>query len=329
MVIASLVITGGGAILMFTTGHGNFGIFIAFLLITQFQMLQSTSKPGTDNHPATRHVNAEAHAWTTGRPGHARTRPTPVPVVRGPRGVDQGRPRWGDGSDPRRPPCRQAAALDPARRRQLRSSCRRSSTCCPTTCPPATTTAPECSPTSCWRSATLERAGQYAANRVRPTSHVTARQRRRPLGRPDGRCSTTACAGCTPRSRRHRGRTRRLPDLAEPHDGPVPGLRTPAHQPDLRRIPSRPHLTTASSATPVVPAGRGRCQKATGVPSLTGPLDPGEGGRSRDAGHDAHLGVAVEHRIAGVCAVIDRQAAQQLGADAALLSIRSTNSWPG
>ena len=69
MVIASLIITGGGAILMFTTGHGNFGIFIAFLLITQFQMLQSTSKPGTDNHPATRYINAEAHAWTTGRPG--------------------------------------------------------------------------------------------------------------------------------------------------------------------------------------------------------------------------------------------------------------------
>ena len=67
MVIASLVITGGGAILMFTTGHGNFGIFIVFLLITQ--MLQSTSKPGTDNHPATRDINAEAHAWTTGRPG--------------------------------------------------------------------------------------------------------------------------------------------------------------------------------------------------------------------------------------------------------------------
>lgn len=69
MVIASLVITGGAAILMFTTGNGGFGIFIAFLLISQFQMLQSTAKPGSASNPATRFINAEAQAWKTGRPG--------------------------------------------------------------------------------------------------------------------------------------------------------------------------------------------------------------------------------------------------------------------
>jgi len=69
MVITSLVITGGGAILMFGTGRGGFGIFVAFLLINQFQMLQATAKPGTKGHPATRVVNAEAQAWKTGQPG--------------------------------------------------------------------------------------------------------------------------------------------------------------------------------------------------------------------------------------------------------------------
>ena len=69
MVIASLVITGGGAVLMFGTGRGGFGIFVAFLLINQFQMLQATAKPGTKSHPATRFIDAEAQAWKTGQPG--------------------------------------------------------------------------------------------------------------------------------------------------------------------------------------------------------------------------------------------------------------------
>mgnify|MGYP002629141615 CR=1 FL=1 len=69
MVIASLVITGTGAVLMFTTGHGSFGIFIAFLLLNQFQMLQSTAKPGSKANPATRYISAEANGWQTGQPG--------------------------------------------------------------------------------------------------------------------------------------------------------------------------------------------------------------------------------------------------------------------
>ncbi len=69
MVIASLVITGSGAIFMFSSGRGSFGIFIAFLLISQFQLLQSTAKPGSKGHPATRFINAEASAWQTGNPG--------------------------------------------------------------------------------------------------------------------------------------------------------------------------------------------------------------------------------------------------------------------
>jgi Zn-dependent protease len=69
MVIASLVITGGSAVVMFTTGRGQFGILVAFLLINQFQMLQATSKPGSKAHPVTRYADAEAQAWQTGQPG--------------------------------------------------------------------------------------------------------------------------------------------------------------------------------------------------------------------------------------------------------------------
>jgi Zn-dependent protease len=69
MLIASLVLTGAGAVLLFSTDYGGFGIFVAFLLINQFQMLQSTAKPGSKGHPASRFINAEAQAWQTGRPG--------------------------------------------------------------------------------------------------------------------------------------------------------------------------------------------------------------------------------------------------------------------
>jgi Zn-dependent protease len=69
MVIASLVITGSAAAFMFLTGRGGFGIFVAFLLLNQFQLLQMTSKSGTKAHPAQRVADAEAHAWQTGRPG--------------------------------------------------------------------------------------------------------------------------------------------------------------------------------------------------------------------------------------------------------------------
>jgi len=67
MVIASLVMTASGAILLFLGGLAGFGIFVAFLLINQLQMLQATGRRGqtaTQSRPA----NAEAHAWETGRP---------------------------------------------------------------------------------------------------------------------------------------------------------------------------------------------------------------------------------------------------------------------
>lgn len=67
MAIASIAVTGAGAIYMFTVGRGAFGIFIAFLLISQFQILQST---GSRKHKGpTRATDAETVAWQTGRPG--------------------------------------------------------------------------------------------------------------------------------------------------------------------------------------------------------------------------------------------------------------------
>lgn len=71
MAIASLVVTAGGAAYMFSTGRGGFGIFIAFLLISQFQILQSTrtsAHSGPDSAPG-RALDAETAAWQTGRPG--------------------------------------------------------------------------------------------------------------------------------------------------------------------------------------------------------------------------------------------------------------------
>jgi Zn-dependent protease len=67
MAIASIVLTAGGAMVLFATGRVGFVIFIAFLLMNQIQILQATSKrPGRD---VQRSVNVETAAWQTGRPG--------------------------------------------------------------------------------------------------------------------------------------------------------------------------------------------------------------------------------------------------------------------
>ena len=69
MAIASMVITGGGAVWMALSGRPTFSIFIAFLILGQFQILQSTgSKTGRSAVPE-RAAGAEALAWQTGRPG--------------------------------------------------------------------------------------------------------------------------------------------------------------------------------------------------------------------------------------------------------------------
>jgi Zn-dependent protease len=71
MVIASIVVTAGGAALLALTGRPGFVLFIAFLLLSQFQLLQATNRrtarPG--RHPLDRSASAEAQAWQTGRPG--------------------------------------------------------------------------------------------------------------------------------------------------------------------------------------------------------------------------------------------------------------------
>ncbi len=67
MAIASLTITVGVAIFVFSTGRGGFGIFIAFLLMNQWQLVQITSPKHKGQG---RQIDdAESAAWTTGRPG--------------------------------------------------------------------------------------------------------------------------------------------------------------------------------------------------------------------------------------------------------------------
>ena len=67
MAIISIVVTLGAAALMVGTGRIGFVIFIVFLLLNQFQILQASS-----NRPARgrqRSVDVETTAWQTGRPG--------------------------------------------------------------------------------------------------------------------------------------------------------------------------------------------------------------------------------------------------------------------
>ena len=69
MTIASIALTGGFAVFMFSTGRPGFAIFIAFLLISQFQILQAAgSRTGRSAAPG-RAATAESQAWQTGQPG--------------------------------------------------------------------------------------------------------------------------------------------------------------------------------------------------------------------------------------------------------------------
>lgn len=67
MAVASLVVTAGAAVLMAVSGRTGFVIFIVFLLINQFQILQATSK--RSGQVVNRSVDVETAAWQTGHPG--------------------------------------------------------------------------------------------------------------------------------------------------------------------------------------------------------------------------------------------------------------------
>ncbi len=71
MAIASIVLTVGGAIVTALVWDTTFVIFIAFLVISQVQLLQSTARrgPGSKPSPAQRALAAEAEAWRHGRSG--------------------------------------------------------------------------------------------------------------------------------------------------------------------------------------------------------------------------------------------------------------------
>lgn len=67
MAVASVVVTGGAAVVLFLSGLTGFVIFIGFLLLNQFQILQATSK--RQGEVVGRSVDVETTAWETGRPG--------------------------------------------------------------------------------------------------------------------------------------------------------------------------------------------------------------------------------------------------------------------
>lgn len=70
MVIASLVVTAGGAVALFAIDERGFGIFVAFLIINQLQLLGATRpRDSRGSSPLARLTTAEATAWQTGRPG--------------------------------------------------------------------------------------------------------------------------------------------------------------------------------------------------------------------------------------------------------------------
>jgi Zn-dependent protease len=69
MVIASLALTAGGAVALFASGNQGFGIFVAFLIINQLQLLGHTRSSPRKHSPLARLTSAEATAWATGRPG--------------------------------------------------------------------------------------------------------------------------------------------------------------------------------------------------------------------------------------------------------------------
>lgn len=68
MAIVSMVATVGGAAAFYVLGYRGFTIFIAFLLITQYQLVQSGTGRSAQR-AARRSLDAETQAWQTGRPG--------------------------------------------------------------------------------------------------------------------------------------------------------------------------------------------------------------------------------------------------------------------
>lgn len=67
MAIASIAVTAGAAVAMVVSGRVGFVIFIVFLLVGQFQILQATSRRARPR--GTPADAAEAMAWRTGQPG--------------------------------------------------------------------------------------------------------------------------------------------------------------------------------------------------------------------------------------------------------------------
>lgn len=69
MAIVSMVVTVGAAAFFYATGYRGFTIFIAFLLYTQYHLVQSGSQSRAARSAAQRSLDAETQAWQTGRPG--------------------------------------------------------------------------------------------------------------------------------------------------------------------------------------------------------------------------------------------------------------------
>lgn len=69
MAIVSMVVTAGSAVALYATGYRGFTIFIAFLLLTQYQLVQSGPRSRARHAAVQRSFDAETAAWRTGRPG--------------------------------------------------------------------------------------------------------------------------------------------------------------------------------------------------------------------------------------------------------------------
>jgi Zn-dependent protease len=69
MAKVSMVLTAGGAVAFYVAGYRGFTIFIAFLLFTQYQMVQVGGRRRAASEAARRSIDAETMAWQTGRPG--------------------------------------------------------------------------------------------------------------------------------------------------------------------------------------------------------------------------------------------------------------------
>jgi Zn-dependent protease len=91
MALASLAVTIAAAVAMAVTGRTGFVIFVGFLMITQIQLVQMTSRKPPP-HPQVAAARAETEAWNTGDLLHGELRQQFSPWLHADRALRSGRP---------------------------------------------------------------------------------------------------------------------------------------------------------------------------------------------------------------------------------------------